>query len=269
MKERELIQLLLSLFPGIDLLGLGFELEGFSVVRSPDLIFGRDIRDFSVPAGRFDGVIGGAPCQEFSRGRNGRLPTGYGLEMLREFGRLVMEAQPKWFLLENVERVPDLKIGGYNWQRLDVWAHEFGLTQRRLRHFQFGSREGKVLVMARGGKGGTTAVVTASDSDTPWDKFCIEQGLPPDFDLPSFTQSAKRRAVGNGVPVPMARAMAKAVIRMVPEGSVNLCGCKCGRPVSGKKSYARGACRMRMSRRRHSAGLKSHGQVTIGAFSDV
>jgi hypothetical protein len=32
--------LLLSLFPGIDLLGRGFELEGFNVVRGPDPIFG-------------------------------------------------------------------------------------------------------------------------------------------------------------------------------------------------------------------------------------
>jgi hypothetical protein len=31
--------LVLSLFPGIDLLGHGFELEGFCVVRGPDVIY--------------------------------------------------------------------------------------------------------------------------------------------------------------------------------------------------------------------------------------
>ena len=61
--------LVLSLFPGIDLLGRGFELEGFSIVRGPDLIFGGDVRTFSVPRGRFDGVIGGSPCPDFSRAR--------------------------------------------------------------------------------------------------------------------------------------------------------------------------------------------------------
>lgn len=39
-------QLVLSLFPGIDLLGRGFEAEGFYVVRGPDLIYGGDIRAF-------------------------------------------------------------------------------------------------------------------------------------------------------------------------------------------------------------------------------
>lgn len=248
------MDLVLDLFPNIGLLAKGFEEEGYCVVRGPDLIWGGDVRAFHVPAGKFNGVIGGPPCQEFSQGSNGRPKTGYGLEMLDHFRRLVVQAQPSWFLMENVARVPDVKIDGYNWQRLDVWAHEFGLSQRRLRHFQFGSREGMVIVLERGGKGGTSAVITASDSETPWEKFCTEQGLPPTFDIPAFTQAAKRRAVGNGVPVPMARAMAKAVVGMVPEGTVNLCGCRCGRPVSGKKTYARGACRMRMSRRRHAPG---------------
>ncbi len=33
-------QLVLSVFPGIDLLGRGFEAEGFCVVRGPDLLWG-------------------------------------------------------------------------------------------------------------------------------------------------------------------------------------------------------------------------------------
>lgn len=57
------MQLILLLFPGIDLLGQGFEAEGFSVVRGPDLIFGQDVRGFHVPAGKFEGVIGGPPSR--------------------------------------------------------------------------------------------------------------------------------------------------------------------------------------------------------------
>lgn len=61
------MQLVLSIFPGIDLLGRAFELEGgFCLVRGPDPLWGGDIRSFHPPAGKFDGVIGGPPCQEFS-----------------------------------------------------------------------------------------------------------------------------------------------------------------------------------------------------------
>lgn len=55
--------LVLSLFPGIGLLDMAFEAEGFCVVRGPDLLWGGDIKRFHPPAGRFDGVIGGPPCQ--------------------------------------------------------------------------------------------------------------------------------------------------------------------------------------------------------------
>lgn len=58
--------LVLSLFPGIGLLDMAFEEEGFCVVRGPDLLWGGDIRRFHPPSGRFDGVIGGPPCQRFS-----------------------------------------------------------------------------------------------------------------------------------------------------------------------------------------------------------
>src|SRR6185436_8832391 len=51
--------LVLSLFPGIGLLDMAFEEEGFCIVRGPDLLWGGDIRKFHPPAGRFDGVIGG------------------------------------------------------------------------------------------------------------------------------------------------------------------------------------------------------------------
>lgn len=81
-------RLLLSVFPGIDLLGRAFEGEGFCVVRGPDLIFGGDIRRFNPPAQVFEGVIGGSPCQDFSTARRSA-PTGECLEMLEEFKRVL------------------------------------------------------------------------------------------------------------------------------------------------------------------------------------
>jgi DNA (cytosine-5)-methyltransferase 1 len=243
--------LILSIFPGIDLLGRGFEEEGFCVVRGPDLIWGGDIRRFHPPAGVFAGVIGGPPCQDFSRARTAP-PTGEGLAMLAEYRRVVEEAQPDWWLLENVECTPDNPIPGYTFQRLDIWAHEFGLEQHRLRHLQFGCRHGNVLVIARGGRGGNHPTITANDTTTPWATFCQLQGLPPDFDIPAFTDGARRRAVGNGVPVPMARALARAIQDLQPPG-VRVCGCGCGRRVTDRQTYARTACRVRAHRKRNAS----------------
>ncbi len=249
-------QLVLSLFSGVGLLDMAFEEAGFCIVRGPDLIWGGDVRRFHLSKGRVDGVIGGPPCQDFSSARRKR-PTGNGRLMLAEFVRIVDESQPDWWLLENVPSVPDVKIAGYNWQRLDVKASEFGLKQRRLRHIQFGSRRGMCLVLKRNAPVVVSeCAVMASDGETPWEKFVELQGLPKGFDIPAFTVSAKRRAVGNGVPLPMGRALAVAVANMVPVGSVRLCGCSCGRPLVGNQKYAGAACRMRMMRRRQKKGEK-------------
>ena len=45
--------------------------------------------------------------------------------------------------------------------------------------------------------------------------LCKQQGLPEGFDLPGFTVQAKCKAVGNGVPLTMGRAIAKAVREVV------------------------------------------------------
>lgn len=205
----------LSLFPGIDLFGKAFELEGFCVLRGPDPAIGTgDIRDFNPPS-NFTGIIAGSPCQDFSRAR--RAPaTGYGEEMLAEFVRIIDLCTPHWFILENVPTVPDIDVPGYSHQRIDLRANEFGLRQSRLRHFQFGSKCDQILIVERG------PVVDASEpccmategekvSRRSWSDFCELQGLPRDFELPYFTQSASYRAVGNGVPIPMGRAIARAI----------------------------------------------------------
>ena len=41
--------------------------------------------------------------------------------------------------------------------------------------------------------------------------LCKMQGLPDGFDLPGFTVEQKCKAVGNGVPLPMGRSIARAV----------------------------------------------------------
>lgn len=250
--HRRRPQLVLSLWPGIDLLGRGFEESGFTVVRGPDLIFGGDIRTFSVPRGRFDGIIAGTPCPDFSRARRGR-PSGIGVEMLQHFARIVREAGPDWWLLENVPACPDVRIDGYSHQRIDIDARDLGVEQMRLRHFQWGHSRGLLLALPRPRlrpERPAPTCLTRPDGRS-FSRFCQLQGLPPDFDLPSFTIRAKYRAVGNGVHLDVARFLASGVVRPVVPGTP-LCQCGCARPLIGRATAktAGPACRKRMQRRR-------------------
>ena len=103
--------LVLSLFPGIDLFGRAFEEEGFCVVRGPDIIYGQDARTWSVIKGKFDVVIGGPPCKSFSTANRGNIPNQGNL--IPEFERLVKEAQPKVFVMENVREAPKVHVEKY------------------------------------------------------------------------------------------------------------------------------------------------------------
>jgi DNA (cytosine-5)-methyltransferase 1 len=140
--------LVLSIFPGIDLLGRAFEEEGYCVVRGPDLLWGGDIRTFHPPTGVFEGVIGGPPCQAFSALRhlikhNGHQPR-FG-NLIPEFERVVAEAGPFWFLMENVPDAPIPHVAGFEtWAAMvrDKWV---GGVQPRPRRFSFGTLDGRPL----------------------------------------------------------------------------------------------------------------------------
>jgi DNA (cytosine-5)-methyltransferase 1 len=230
--------LILSLFPGIGMLDLAFELEGFCVVRGPDLLWGGDIHKFHPPAGRFDGVIGGPPCQAFSRLRHMVEANGYELapNLIPEFERVVSEAQPEWFLMENVPAAPMPRIRPYAMMsRLVTDVHVGGETSR-VRRFTFGHEPSTMAaerfhvvgpalhptdcepavtssaapVPVKGLKGGGRKS-TAGKPRRSFAESCRLQGLPEDFDLPPFTATAKQLAVGNGVPIAMGRAVARAV----------------------------------------------------------
>ncbi|MGZ8152461.1 MAG: DNA cytosine methyltransferase [Methylovulum sp.] len=245
--------LVLSLFPGIGLLDRGFEDCGFCVVRGPDLIWGGDIRKFTVMSGKFDGIIAGPPCQDFSKARRSD-PSGNGLEMLEEFKRVVIEANPVWWLAENVPGVPDIQIDGYSWQRLDLNAVDFGSKQRRLRHIQFGSRDGTQLMIERPGSNKNGEPTVTANDVRPVTELAILQGLPDGFDIPAFTRVQLARAIGNGVPYPIALALAESVKCRRDWG--RLCECSCGRTVTGRQNTATGACRKRLfDRNRYSAAV--------------
>lgn len=141
--------LVLDLFPGLELLGRAFREHGFCVVSGPDKLWGDDVRDFHPPAGRFDGVIGGSPCQSFSALAN--LVRAKGLEprfgnLIPEFERVVREARPAWFLHENVPAAPIPRPRGYDVSDFLLCNSSIpgedglGQEQERVRRFTFGVR---------------------------------------------------------------------------------------------------------------------------------
>lgn len=238
-------QLVLSVFPGIGLLDMAFEEEGFCVVRGPDLLWGGDIHKFHPPPGRFDGVIGGPPCQRFSRLANiVRAVHGdqaLAPNLIPEFERVVGEAAPAWFIMENVPAAPLPRIPGY--VICDRLANNrwHGGEQNRERRFSFGTRHGAPLHLKDhplepvhwepavcSTAGGRRRSVAIGGSGKPkgnqrkgpggelrtWSvaDMCRLQGLPEDYlEGAPFTVRAKQEAIGNGVPLPLGRAVARAV----------------------------------------------------------
>lgn len=253
--------LVLSLFPGIGLLDMAFEEEGFCVVRGPDLLWGGDIRRFHPPAGLFCGVIGGPPCQAFSRLRHIVEANGFKVapNLIPEYERVVAEAAPDWFVMENVPAAPEPIIDGYKVSPIMLADHWCGGETSRLRRFSFGTRDGRALhvetvalpradpfpavtcdsrevpvQMLAGGKrkratGGLTS--SLSRRGVPGetvgralsvDEMASRQGVPADFitglrEHGAFTVQALRKGVGNGVPLALGRAVAKAVRRAISE----------------------------------------------------
>jgi len=222
-------ELVLSLFPGIDLLGRAFEDAGFCVVRGPDLITGGDVRRFRGFPGKFDGIIGGPPCQGFSCMNTQRTNADHpsvvnSRAMLGEFVRIVGECQPDWFLLENVPGVPDVRVPGYSVQRIAISDEECGGVQVRMRHVQFGGplpivispkrvndrkKNGKKSRMGRPLKSLTTKQPSLH---IRYADHCRKQGFEP-IKLPGWRKSAKFRAIGNGVPYALGWALSEAVKR--------------------------------------------------------
>lgn len=247
--------LVLSLFPGIGLLDMAFEEEGFCIVRGPDLLWGGDVRSFHPPVGRFDGVIGGPPCKRFSPLAN-VVRAVHGEEsvapnLIPEFERVIAEAQPEWFVMENVERAPLPHVDGYEVDAQLLNNRWLGAEQNRLRRFSFGTRDGRRLAIetvaienpvfkpaVTTNSGGRRAVIAYDASGRvrgkqghaddmrlrtrPIEEMAADQGLPEGWitrlkEHGAFTGKALKVGVGNGVPLPMGRAIARAVKQAITE----------------------------------------------------
>jgi DNA (cytosine-5)-methyltransferase 1 len=169
--------------------------------------------------------------------------------LIPEFERICAEAQPAWWLMENVPDAPLPVVAGYAaWSTL-LNNRQLGEAQNRLRRWTFGVRgptyhvlkietvalhnprfdyaatgAGRIAVpIAIGGSGKVKQNKVGRRVDRDVLSFGTHrsaagfatvktlQGLPADFDLPGWTVTAKIQAVANGVPMSMGRALAKAV----------------------------------------------------------
>lgn len=255
-----MLDLVLSLFPGADGLGIGFENAGFCVVRGPDKILEGDVRNFHAPSGRFGGIIGGPPCVDYS-GLN-RNPGTYSDEMADEMRRIIQEAQANWWLHENVTGSPLFEVPGYTSQRFELDLSWFKPAQRA-RVFTFGTRQGIILNPMQGETKDCDDKCVIAGDHRPFETCRDIQGFSEASKFSLFTEAGKVRLMGNAVPIPMSNYVGELIAHHVygrPEpkdgGGVvwKRCACGCGRAVFGRGSYKSSACRMRKWR----ADQKSH-----------
>lgn len=228
----ETVQLVLSLFPGADLLGRAFESEGYCVVRGPDILQGQDIRNFHVSPGRFDGIIGGPPCQAFSVAST--FQGTKAIDLIGEFVRIVKEAQPQWAVMENIwgaRKSPNIP----DWPVVRLCDFDCGGLTKRVRAFWFyGIEPAMKPVVKPGRRDAAYSVLATSWKDRKWskrDRDTLPQRLPCEAaalqgfpgladtiidSLPAgMTPRSKEifavHMLGNGVPLALGRYIARHV----------------------------------------------------------
>ena len=169
---------IIDLFCGCGGLSLGFEQAGFEVAYAIDMWQAaintynhnhkekvaecRDIHELTneklrelKSSGEIVGVIGGPPCQGFSKvgTRDVNDPRNH---LYLEYCRVVEEVSPDFFVLENVSGLLALCKGlfkegiikrfsdlGYTVEYKEVCAADYGVPQNRHRVFFVGMRKGK------------------------------------------------------------------------------------------------------------------------------
>lgn len=224
------MSLVLSLFPGIGLLDHAFEEEGFCVVRGPDVLWGGDIHSFHPPFGVFDGLIGGPPCGPFSVATIGGSRQE---DLVPEFVRVWEEVGRPWVVMENVlgvlrrsvtvpsqwhaRKIRDWDVGGLTHRKrlFLTWPFMLPVYPRRP-----GKPSPSVLASTashgdHSGHRGYMKVVLPGD--LPIEEYARLQSLEMETLAPLRAAGASRgllcHLIGNGVPLPMGRAVARAVKR--------------------------------------------------------
>ena len=170
----------ISLFSGAGGCSLGFIQHGYDIIAAYDnnqfaintynlnftgnRCFNVDLSncDFSqirtglgLKRGQLDLIIGGPPCQGFTTAGN-RSVDDVRNKLVGNYARALELFYPRWFVMENVEGILTTANGsyvvdflnimiklGYSVSLEKIYAHEYGVPQRRKRVFIIGNREGK------------------------------------------------------------------------------------------------------------------------------
>lgn len=217
---------LLSIFPGIDLLGRAFEELGFCVVRGPDLLWGGAMHSFHIKPGWFDGLIGGPPCQFASNARE-ILDTSTAENLIPEYVRVFREGEFRWSVMENVSgvlnhpsvprdwhpaRLRDWDCGGETSRKRAFWTWPFMVMDPVPRA---GDPSLSVLAStAKKGKSQYAADKRFLPGNLPIEEYERLQGAAGATRGLMEAGSSKYFAVhvlGNGVPLAMGRYIASAV----------------------------------------------------------
>ncbi len=161
----------IDLFAGGGGLSLGFQNAGFEMLAAYDKwsaaikFFRKNIKThpiYELDLGNgaaiealrktpSDFIVGGPPCQDFSSAGNRK--ECHRASLTVAFAKIVAGLQPKYFLMENVERAKRsnafaeakdiLKTAGYGMTATVLDASLCGVPQRRKRLFLFGDLEGE------------------------------------------------------------------------------------------------------------------------------
>jgi DNA (cytosine-5)-methyltransferase 1 len=178
--------LAISLFSGAGGCSLGFKRAGYNIIYAMDIDSTAietyrynfpeticdvaDIREIdwrllmsrlNLIRGELDMLIGGPPCQGFSTAGM-RFWDDPRNTLLKSYTDALDNLRPKWFLMENVEGLLTSKHGDYIFEatkaflnlgytiRIEkVYAHEYGIPQRRKRVLVIGNRLGCEFDMPR------------------------------------------------------------------------------------------------------------------------
>jgi DNA (cytosine-5)-methyltransferase 1 len=160
-----------DLFAGCGGMSLGFQNAGFDVVAAFDFwlpaievyqdnfqhpIFNQDLSEdeahIAIAQLKPEMIIGGSPCQDFSSA--GKRDESLGrADLTLSFVNIISRVKPRWFVMENVERIAKsrvlgtvleiLKKNGYSLTSSILNASYCGVPQVRKRYFLIGQLGGK------------------------------------------------------------------------------------------------------------------------------
>jgi DNA (cytosine-5)-methyltransferase 1 len=116
----------------------------------------KELAEIDLKTNDIDVVIGGPPCQGFSKGNRQTNGLNNPLNILwKSYFKVVRTLQPSWFVMENVQGLWFIDNGktrneilhvfeeiGYHVETAHLMATDFGVPQSRLRTFFVGNREG-------------------------------------------------------------------------------------------------------------------------------